>query len=111
MLVEALHRMSGESGSGWDENECRSAVRSYERTVEAIEGGHSDEARSILAKSLAAALRHWERKAPDELKQSVAWFASDRWLEMTAPTRAKSTRLSASERTGRRRRVARANLP
>jgi len=61
ILVEALHRMPGESGSWWDENECRSAVRSYGRTVEAIEGGHSDEARSIMAKSLASAQR---RTAP-----------------------------------------------
>jgi len=74
IVVEALHRMSGESGSGWDEKQCRSAVLSYERTVRAIEDGHSDEARSIMEKSLAVALGHWERKAPDELKQPVAWF-------------------------------------
>jgi len=105
ILVEALHRMSGESGSGWDEKQCRSAVRSYERTVRAIEDGHSDEARSIMEKSLAVALGHWERKAPDELKQPVAWFASDRWLDMTAPTRAKPTRLNTREQTRRRKRV------
>jgi DNA-binding FadR family transcriptional regulator len=78
ILVEALHRMSGESGSWWGEKQRRSAVRSYERTVRAIEGGQSDEARSIMERSLAAALRHWERTAPDDLKQPVAWITSDR---------------------------------
>jgi hypothetical protein len=53
-------------------------VRSYERTVRAIEGGQSDEARSIMERSVAAALRHWERTAPDDLKQPVAWITSDR---------------------------------
>jgi hypothetical protein len=31
-----------------------------------------------MANSLAAALRTWERIAPDELKEPVAWIASDR---------------------------------
>ena len=78
ILVEALHRMSGESGSGWDEKQRRSALKSYERVVRAIENGESEEARAIMAKSLAAALRSWERTAPDELKQPVAWIVSDR---------------------------------
>ncbi len=78
ILVEALHRMSGESGSGWDESRRRAAVRSYERAVRAIEQGDADEARSIIEKSLAVALAHWERQAPDELKQPVAWIAPDR---------------------------------
>jgi DNA-binding FadR family transcriptional regulator len=77
ILVESLHRMSGESGTLWDEKQRRSAVRNYERVVHAIESGHSDEARSIMAKSLDAALRSWERVAPDELSQPVAWIASD----------------------------------
>jgi DNA-binding FadR family transcriptional regulator len=78
ILVEALHRMSGESGAGWDEKERRSALRSYERVIRAIEDGKSEEARSIMEKSLAAALRRWERMAPDELKHPVAWITSDR---------------------------------
>jgi DNA-binding FadR family transcriptional regulator len=105
ILVEALHLMSGESGSWWDEKVCRSAVRSYERTVEAIEGGRADEARSIMEQSLAAALGHWERKAPEELERPVAWFASDRWLDMTAPTRAKSARLNSRQQARRRKRT------
>ena len=105
ILVEALHLMSGESGSWWDEKVCRSAVRSYERTVGAIEAGRADEARSIMEQSLAAAARHWERKAPDELKQPIAWFASDLWLDMTAPSRAKSARLNNRAQTRRRKRV------
>jgi DNA-binding FadR family transcriptional regulator len=105
ILVEALHLMSGESGSWWDEKVCRSAARSYERTVAAIEGGRSDEARSIMEQSLAAAARHWERTASDELEQPVAWFASDLWLDMTAPSRAKSARLDTGQQPRRRKRT------
>jgi len=78
LLVEALHRMSGETGAGWDEKERRSALRSYEKAVRRIESGEPEEARSIMDKSLAAGARHWERTAPDELKEPVAWIDSDR---------------------------------
>jgi len=78
ILVEALHRMSGETSAGWDEKQRRSALRSYERVIRAIENGDSEEARGVMAESLSAALRSWERTAPDELKQPVAWLASDR---------------------------------
>jgi DNA-binding FadR family transcriptional regulator len=78
ILVEALHRMSGETGAAWDEKQRRSALRSYEQVVHAIESGEPEQARSIMANSLAAALRTWERIAPDELKEPVAWIASDR---------------------------------
>jgi len=77
LVVDALHRMSEGSGS-WDERQRRSALRNYEKVVAAIEHGEADEARSITAKSLAAALRYWERTAPDELKQPVAWLAGNR---------------------------------
>lgn len=59
ILVEALHRMSGETSAGWDEKQRRSELRSYERVVQAIENGESEEARRVMAKSLAAALRSW----------------------------------------------------
>jgi DNA-binding FadR family transcriptional regulator len=78
ILVEALHRMSGESSTAWDEKQRRSALRSYERVVRSIEDGDSEAARSLMAKSLAAALRSWERTAPDDLKQPVAWVDADR---------------------------------
>ena len=78
LLVEALHRMSGESRAAWDEKQRRSALRSYERVIEAIGDGDPEAARSIMAKSLAAALRNWEQTAPHELEQPVAWIASDR---------------------------------
>jgi DNA-binding FadR family transcriptional regulator len=78
VLVEALHRMSGETSAGWDRRQRRSALRSYERVIRTIENGESEEARTVMAESLAAALRSWERTAPDELKQPVAWIASDR---------------------------------
>jgi len=77
ILVESLHRMSGETSAGWDENQRRSALRDYERVIRAIEKGDADEARKVMAKSLSAALRTWERTAPDELKQPVAWLSSD----------------------------------
>ena len=78
ILVEALHRMSGESDTAWDEKQRRSALRSWERVIRAIEDGQAEEARSIMAKSLEAALKSWERTAPDELKQPVAWIDSNR---------------------------------
>ncbi len=77
LLVDALHRMSEGSGR-WDERQRRSALRSYEKVVAAIERGEADQARSIMAKSLAAAMRIRERTAPDELKQPVGWIDSDR---------------------------------
>ena len=77
IMVEALHRMSGETSAGWNKQQRRSALRSYERVIRAIENGESEEARVVMAESLAAALRSWERTTPDELKQSVAWIASD----------------------------------
>ncbi len=77
LLVGALHQMSEGAGE-WDERQRRSALRSYEKAVGAIERGEPDEARSIMARSLAAAVRYWERTAPDELKQPVAWMDSDR---------------------------------
>ena len=77
LLVDALHRMSEGTGK-WPERQRRSALRSYEQVVGAIERGEPEEARSIMAKSLAAAARHRERQAPDELKQPVAWMDCDR---------------------------------
>jgi DNA-binding FadR family transcriptional regulator len=77
LLVNALHRMSEGAGE-WEERQRRSALRSYEKAVRAIERGEPEEARSIMEKSLAAAVRSWERTAPDELKQPVAWIDTDR---------------------------------
>ena len=78
ILVEALHRMSGEATDAWDEKQRRSALRAYERVVDAIADGRAEEAHDLMAKSLAAALRTWERTSPDELKQPVAWLDAGR---------------------------------
>ncbi len=78
ILVEALHRMSGETSAGWDEKQQRSALRNYERVIGAIENGDPETARTVMAKLLSAAMRTWERTAPDELKEPVAWIDSDR---------------------------------
>lgn len=78
LLVDALHRMSEGAGAEWDERQRRSALRSYQTVIRAIENGETEEARSIMEKSLAAAARYWERTAPDELKEPVAWIDSDR---------------------------------
>ncbi len=77
LLVDALHRMSEGAGVEWDEKQRRSALRNYKTVVRAIESGEPEEARSLMEKSLAAAARYWERTAPDELKQPVAWIDSD----------------------------------
>ncbi len=77
LLVDALHRMSEGAGAEWDERQRRSALRNYKLVVRAIESGEPEEARSIMERSLAAAARYWERTAPGELKQPVAWIDSD----------------------------------
>ena len=77
ILVDALHRMSEGAGADWDEKQRRSALRSYETFIQKIESGETEEARSVMEKSLVAAARYWERTAPDELKQPVAWIDSD----------------------------------
>jgi hypothetical protein len=46
--------------------------------IQAIEAGETEEARRVMAESMAAALRSAERMAPDQLKRPVAWLASDR---------------------------------
>jgi DNA-binding FadR family transcriptional regulator len=76
LLVDALHRMSEGIGE-WPERQCRSALRSYEQVVGAIERGEPEQARSILKRALTAAARYWERTAPDELKQPVDWIDCD----------------------------------
>ena len=78
LLVDALHRMSGETDAGWDEKQRRAALRSYQKVVRKIADGNADEARSIMDKSLAAGTRQWERMAPDALKEPVAWIDSER---------------------------------
>jgi DNA-binding FadR family transcriptional regulator len=78
LLVDALHRMSRDSGAKWDEKQRRSALRNYKAVVRAIESGEPEEAASIMEKSVAAAARYWEQTAPDELKKQVAWIDSDR---------------------------------
>lgn len=74
ILVDALHRMSDDAGAKWEEKQRRSSLRSYERAVQAIENGEPEEARSIMERLLAGAMRNWERTAPDELKQPVTWI-------------------------------------
>ena len=78
LLVDSLHQMSDGVGAEWDERQRRSALRSHQLVIRAIENGETEEARSIMERSLAAAARYWERTAPDELKEPVAWIDSDR---------------------------------
>lgn len=77
LLVDALHRMSEGTGA-WDDRQRRSALQNYEKAVAAIERREPGEARSIMERSLAAAVRYWERTAPDQLKEPVAWMDADR---------------------------------
>ena len=78
LLVDALHRMSEGTVTTWDEKMRRSALRSYETMIAAIESKDGETARTIMESSLAAAARYWERAAPDELDQPVAWITADR---------------------------------
>jgi DNA-binding FadR family transcriptional regulator len=77
LLVDALHRMSEDARPKWDEKQRRLALRSYERVTQSIENAEPEQARTIMEKSLAAAASYWERTAPDELKEPVAWIGSD----------------------------------
>lgn len=86
LLVDALHRMSVSAGT-WDEKQRRSALRSYGRVVDAIERGEAEAARSIMERSLAAAVRYWERTAPDELKEPIAWIDAEHRSAAPSPQR------------------------
>lgn len=77
LLVDALHRMSEGSQLVWDEKQRRSAARTHGKVVEAIESGDPDAAGAIMEKSLAAAMRTWQRVAPEQLEQAVAWIDVD----------------------------------
>ena len=78
ILVESLHLMSGEKSAAWHEKQRRSALRSYERVIAAIEAGESDEARKVMADSLEAARRSAEQMAPEQLKRPVSWITTGR---------------------------------
>jgi DNA-binding FadR family transcriptional regulator len=84
LLVDALHRMS-EDTEVWNEKQRRSALRSYENVIGAIENREPENARSIMEKSVVAAVRNWERSAPDELKRPVAWIDSEHGPRLEPP--------------------------
>jgi GntR family transcriptional repressor for pyruvate dehydrogenase complex len=77
LLVGALHRMSEGSGVDYDAPQRRAAIRYCAETIVAIECGDAQRAKAIAEKRLAAAARYWERRAPDALKQPVAWIDCD----------------------------------
>jgi DNA-binding FadR family transcriptional regulator len=78
LLVNALHRMSEDSGVQYDLRERRQVVRSSQLMLGAIESGDAEEARAVTEKSLAVAMGNWERSYPDALKQPVSWLAVGR---------------------------------
>lgn len=77
LLVNALHRMSEDSGVEYDLKQRRAIVRGSEDILRAIESGDSEAARVVTEKLLARAMRYWERTAPDVLKRPVAWIDID----------------------------------
>jgi GntR family transcriptional repressor for pyruvate dehydrogenase complex len=77
LLVNALHRMSEGSGVEYDLKQRRAMLRGSEDIFRAIEDGDSEAARVVTEKLLAAAMRYWERTAPNALKQPVAWIDTD----------------------------------
>jgi DNA-binding FadR family transcriptional regulator len=76
-LVNALHRMSENSNLEYDLQHWRASVKQSEKVLHAIERGDAESARAISTKGLDAALRHWEKNAPDLLKQPVSWIATE----------------------------------
>lgn len=78
LLVNALHRMSENSGVDYDAKQRTAAVRGSAEIVRAVESGNAEQARAVSEKLLAAATRYWERTDPDVLKQPVSWIDADR---------------------------------
>lgn len=75
-LVNALHRLSENSGIQYDQAHRQANARQTRRILQAIEQGNADEAQAISKKMHDAAKRYWEKTAPDLLNAPVSWLIS-----------------------------------
>ena len=76
-LVNALHRISETARIHYDLEHRRASVRQMRRILQAIEKGDADAAETVTNKMLKAALRYWEKTAPEVLKEPVSWTVKD----------------------------------
>ena len=73
-LVNALHQLSENSGIEYDLEQREASARQTEKILRAIEAGDAETASAISKRMLAAALRYWEKTAPERLNARVAWI-------------------------------------
>jgi DNA-binding FadR family transcriptional regulator len=74
LLVNALHRLSENSGIEYDLEQREASARQSEKILRAIEARDAETASVISKRMLAAGRRYWERTAPDRLDAQVAWI-------------------------------------
>lgn len=76
-LLNALHRMSENSGIQYDLEHRQASVRQMKRVLQAIEKGDSEAAQAVTERMLKAALRYWEKTAPELLNEPISWMGSE----------------------------------
>jgi DNA-binding FadR family transcriptional regulator len=76
-LLNALHRMSENAGIEYDFDQRQASVRQMAKILQAIEKSDSEAAQAVTERMLKAALRYWEKAAPDLLNEPVSWTTAD----------------------------------
>lgn len=76
-LVNALHRISDNAPIHYDAEHREASVGQMEKVLEAIEAGDGDAAEAVTKKMLRAAMRYWEKTAPELLSKPVSWTTPD----------------------------------
>ena len=77
LLVNALHRMSEDLPIKYDLEQRQASVRQMNKVLKAIEKGDGAAAEAVSEKMLKAALRYWEKEAPELLEEPVSWMTVD----------------------------------
>ena len=75
-LVNALHRMSQDSGIDYDLEQRQAHLKHSQNILRAIEAGDAEKAFEISTKMHAASKRYWEKKVPELLDTPVSWIVS-----------------------------------
>jgi len=76
-LLNALHRMSENAGIKYDLEHRQASVRQMARILQAIEKGDPEAAQAVTERMQKAALRYWEKTAPELLTEPVSWMGSE----------------------------------
>lgn len=75
-LLNALHRMSENAAIQYDLEQRRASVRQMTKILAAIEKGDAEAAQAVTERMLKAALRYWEKTAPELLNEPVSWMGA-----------------------------------